>query len=467
MDENKKPFKKQLSEQLPSHSPDPGTWQNLVSRLDAMDAEVAFQQKLEELPVHSPNTGTWSIINSRLNRIGYFKTAVRVAMSVAAGLLLFFTVSKITENYRQTPSVASLSQQQHTNNKSAATSISNTFTAQKIKYGSETKDTKANSSVKIKTGNSASLKQGLYEVPDATAAVTEIPENYIELAVDVPLPGENIPEPIAQNSFIHEVSQPANELTQNSSESEVSILLKDRQNNTTSPPVKYYTPKDPKTGGNTNHFALAMNYLPENIENGTNTSLFHNVDLTASYNKEKVRYNTSLGMAYNEEQLVFEMNYDIKTPMTAPGPGGQVDTVGYNVSKMESQYQGTEKHQYITYNLGLARRLFSTGKFSTWISAGAGFGIQLNNPDLIAETAKSIKGQYNVQVTNPNTDQPVYNDVNVNFVTGLDLNYRILKKLSITFTPTSRWYFKPVITKNNQPTDELTLGFKTGMKFDF
>jgi hypothetical protein len=422
MDENKKPFKKQLSEQLPLHSPDPGTWQNLASRLDAMDAEVAFQQKLEELPVHSPNAATWSIINSRLNRIGYYKTAVRVALSVAAGLLLFFTVSKITENYRQTPAIATLSHQKHPNNKSTAPDNSNTIAAQKIKPGIETNDTKANTSVKVKPGNSVSLQQDQNEVPPATALITELPDNNIELAMDVPLQAEDISEPIAQNSIIHEESLPANTLTNNSSESEVSILLKDRQNNTTSPPVKYYTPKDPKTGSNKNHFALAMNYLPENIDNGTNTSLFHNVDLTASYNKEKVRYNTSLGMAYNEEQLVFEMNYDIKTPMTAPGPGGQVDTIGYNVSKMESQYQGTEKHQYITYNLGLARRLFSTGKFSTWISAGAGFGIQVNNPDLIAETAKSIKGQYNVLVTNPNTDQPVYNDVNVNFVTGLDLS---------------------------------------------
>jgi hypothetical protein len=57
--------------------------------------------------------------------------------------------------------------------------------------------------------------------------------------------------------------------------------------------------------------------------------------------------------------------------------------------------------------------------------------------------------------------------LNVSFITGIDFNYRFLNKLSFTFTPTSRWYFKPVLSKNNQPTDELTLGFKTGIKFDF
>jgi hypothetical protein len=65
------------------------------------------------------------------------------------------------------------------------------------------------------------------------------------------------------------------------------------------------------------------------------------------------------------------------------------------------------------------------------------------------------------------TDKPVYNDVNVNFVTGIDFNYAVIKRLSISFSPTSRWYFKPMLSKNNQATDELTFGFKTGLKFVF
>jgi hypothetical protein len=218
---------------------------------------------------------------------------------------------------------------------------------------------------------------------------------------------------------------------------------------------------------NKNHVALAMNYLPENIYNGTNNSLFHNVDLTASYNKDKVRFNTSLGMAYNEEQIKFEMKYDINTPVTAMGPGGHVDTLSYNISNMQSEYMGTEKHKYVTYNLGIGRRLYTKGKFSTWLNAGAGFGVQLNNPDLISSTSKSIKSQYNAQTVSVKSTQPVYNDVNINFVTAIDFNYRIFNKVSITFTPTSRWYFKPVLILNNQATDELTLGFRSGIKLDF
>jgi hypothetical protein len=210
-----------------------------------------------------------------------------------------------------------------------------------------------------------------------------------------------------------------------------------------------------------------MGYLPENINNGTDNSVFYNVDLTAMYNKEKVRFNTSIGMAYNQEELEISMNYDVKSPVTAMGPGGKIDTISYNTASLESEYVGSEKHQYFTYNLGLGRRLFSKGKFSTWINAGAGFGVRLNNPDLVSTTENSIKNQYNASITSVSSSKPVYNDVNVNFVTGIDFNYEVLNRLSIYFTPTSRWYFKPVLSINNQPTDELTLGFKTGVKFDF
>jgi len=56
--------------------------------------------RLQGLPVHSPDKGTWNLIYSRLNRIAYYKTGIRIALSAAAGLLLFFTVSRISDNYQ-------------------------------------------------------------------------------------------------------------------------------------------------------------------------------------------------------------------------------------------------------------------------------------------------------------------------------------------------------------------------------
>jgi hypothetical protein len=300
--------------------------------------------------------------------------------------------------------------------------------------------------------------------PENDAVVENSPLAEIPV-VEMPVVVENLPDRVSDLPLAEYF--PLQETVKNEKQPNVTVTQMEQAENPASSTLKYYTPKEPVAGGNKNHFAVAMNYLPENVNNGTDNSIFHNVDLTASYNKEKVRFNTSVGMAYNEEQLEFDMNYDVKTPVTAIGPGGHLDTLRFEVANVDSQYQGTEKHQYFTYNLGFGRRLFSFGKFSSWINAGAGFGIQVNNPDLIASTQNSIKGQYNAQIISVKSDKPVYNDVNVNFVTGIDFNYSILNKLSITFAPTSRWYFKPMLTKDNQPTDELTLGFRTGLKLDF
>jgi hypothetical protein len=298
------------------------------------------------------------------------------------------------------------------------------------------------------------------------------PENVLlgnEIASnnEIPVQSENSIDPLTQNGSVFSGDLSAKEKIKTETETRSIIFEKEPYPITTAPSLKVVAPTEPVSDKKANHFALAMGYLPENINNGTDNSLFHNVDLTASYNKEKVRYNTSVGMAYNEEELKFDMNYDVNSYVTAVGPGGHLDTLSKNVANMESQYMGTEKHKYVTYNLGMGRRLFNAGKFSTWISFGAGFGVKLNEPDLITSTANSVKNQYNANIVSVSSSKPVYNDVNVNFMTGIDFNYKVFSRLSISFAPVSRWYFKPVLSKNNQATDELTLGFRTGMKFDF
>ncbi|MFZ4548314.1 MAG: hypothetical protein ACOYN4_12795 [Bacteroidales bacterium] len=461
MDENINPIKKRLSEQLPTHSPDPGSWQRMSAKLDALGAEAAFREKIEQLPQHSPDMDTWSKINLRLNRIGYYKTAKRIALAVAAGLLLFLSVSRVAD-YTQKPlgipQVAEQIQIPSTKGAEAKIQLADIIIPQKHLPDNNLARTPKPSS----TGSTNDIKIELPTENDAVAENIPIEETPImEKSVVVDNLPERVADAYAADNF------PVQEVISKENKTKSAGLPIEQTENPATSPVKYYTPKEPVSGGNHNHFAVAMNYLPENVNNGTDNSLFHNVDLTASYNKEKVRFNTSIGMAYNEEQLEFDMNYDVKTPVTAIGPGGHLDTLRYEVANVDSQYQGTEKHQYFTYNLGFGRRLFSFGKFSSWINAGAGFGIQVNNPDLIASTQNSIKGQYNAQIISVKSDKPVYNDVNVNLVTGIDLNYAILNKLSITLAPTGRWYFKSMLTKDNQPTDELTLGFRTGLKLDF
>lgn len=460
MDETKKPANNRFSEQLPTHSPDPGSWQRLSDKLDMLDAETGFREKLANLPVHSPNAGTWNTILFRLNRAAYIKTGVRIALSAAAGLLLFLTISRVIDTNKINTPVPALASKEQPEVKTAPQNQSITPQPAQIQNQNQHINTVSN---RTNTPPSAVAVTAPFE----TKSEFRPSENEITINQDIAIIQIDTAYSLSMEIALQEPMLAVEEIAVEEENSPVSVLQKQAVNTAITPPVKYYTPKDPQDSKNTNNFALGMYYLPENIDNGDGTSLFHNVNVTASYNKEKVRYNTSLGMAYNEEQLVFDMNYNINTPVMGTGADGQLDTLGYRVDKMESQYEGTEKHQYFTYNLGLGRKLFSAGKFSTWISAGAGFGIRLNDPDIISSTEKSIKGQYNAQITSVQTNKPEYNDVYVNFATGIDLNYRLLKRLSFTFTPTSLWYFKPVLTKDNQPTDELTLGFKTGMKFDF
>lgn len=492
MDENKNHINNRLSEQLPSHSPDPGTWQQLSAKLDAMDAEAAYQERLQELPVYTPDRGTWSIISSRLNRIAYYKTGIRIALSAAAGLILFFTVSRISDNYQAGTNkvIPQLVKQEQPTSPLAATIQPNRVTRQLPDSQQTSKKTTINHSginviSYVERKQESIISDAVSEIVpsvtsvDANTALNQ-ESNTIEaeseiaaLNNEIPVNNEVLVQPdinmsqFTQNSSINEGTLPVKEITQTEIEPKSILFQKEQYTTSASTNIKQYSPPEPMASSNKNHVALGMNYLPENIYNGTDNSLFHNVDLTASYNKEKVRFNTGVGMAYNEEQLSFNMSYNINTPLTAMGPGGKVDTLSYEVANMDSEYLGTEKHKYVTYHLGIGRRIFSSGKFSTWFNAAAGFGVQLNNPDLITSTKNSIKNQYNAQIVSIESSKPVYNDVNINFVTAIDFNYMILNKLSITFTPTSRWYFKPVLSMNNQATDELTLGFRTGLKFDF
>ena len=495
MDENKNHITRKLSEQLPSHSPDKGTWQRLSEKLDVVDAESAYQEKLQGLPVHSPDQGTWNLILGRLNRIAYYKTGIRIALSAAAGLLLFFTVSRLLDQNQSTTNKAPQVVKQEKITKSPqASSQANLLPAKETGkhepiHKSENilpgknvavsasgihkpKKVKSESGTELST---ISIHATLEEILKSTAVVADPEasrsenENIIitqPTRIETNVPSGNSAGQLTQNSSIQDTASPTYGIINASNETK-SVLFQKDQYVVINPILANSVPVDTKPVKNRNHFALDMNYLPENIYNGTNNSLFHNVDLTASYNKGKVRFNTSLGMAYNEEQLKFQVSYDINTPVTALGQGGKLDTLSYSSASMDSQYTGNEKHQYFTYNLGVGRQLISSGKFSTWLNLGAGFGVLLNNPDLVASTANSVKSMYNAQIVNVNSSIPVYNDINVNFVTAIDFNYKIISRLSITFTPTSRWYLKPVLSVDNHSTDTFTLGFRTGMKFDF
>jgi len=462
MEKQTHPNNSRLNTQLPTHSPDPGTWQRIVSRLDTMESEGTYFEKLEQLPTHKPDEGTWAAILVRLNRAAYLKTGIRVALAAAAGLLLFFTVSQFVDYKQNTmiphPGISQMKNSLPENSDQAT--IQNPPAGNMAQSTSESpRRNRDESVITNKTSENREYNPVILQVNTSAQEMsaenkrTDFIEIFpLEMLIHYPL---NHSEAKRLLSLRNRDLQPA------------LASLPAKTESKPAPEKKYYTPKEAKPGAARNNFALAMDYLPENVNNGTDNSLFHNVDLTASYNKEKVRFNTSVGMAYNTEQLEFDVNYDQMRPVMSIGPNGHTDTIMYEITNVDSEFQGTDNHKYFTYNLGMGRKLFTIGRFSTWLNAGAGFAVKLNNPNLAESTEKTLKVKYNADVNSISISQPTYNDMNINFVTGIDFNCRVFNHLSLTFTPTSRWYFKPVLTKDNKPTDELTLGFKTGMKFDF
>jgi hypothetical protein len=463
---NENPNKKKLSEQLPSHSVNPGSWQRLSAKLDAANADAAYYKNLEQLPKHTPDEGSWNIIYNRLNRIAFAKTATRISLTAAAGLLLFFSVSRISDDRQQTPVTPGLAIQERPKDRPALTKPSKSVVSQLSGVLNPNRNKAVN-----QNGNSAlvyttAMPEAIHDKGSKEPIVSD---KETAINTDSSIQTDIIPETSTQNPVIPGISFPFNPGLNNKLHPGSTPFVTDKISPTTTATLPYSvsTPKELIPVSKPSHFSLAMEYLPENIYTGDGNSLFHNVDLAASYTKNKLRINTSLGMAYNEDQLTFAMNYDIKSTVTAMGADGQLDTLGYNLDRMESEYQGTEKHQYLTYNLGIGGRLFSFGKFSSWINVGTGFGFSLNNPDLIASTKKSVKAQYNAMNTIVNSSDPVYNDVYMNLNTGIDFNYKVLSRLSLSLTPMSRWYFKPVLTQNNEATDDLTFGFSTGIKYDF
>ena len=157
MNENNNHSKMRLSEQLPVHSADPGTWNRLSGKLDALDAEAVYQEKLQELPVHSPDQGLWATINQQLNRAAYFKTGIRIALSAAAGMLLFFTVSRISDYYTNSPSASLVAS--HDQSKAPLTASTQTDPATALAV--ETTKTDAIPAVKNKFNKNAAVTESI------------------------------------------------------------------------------------------------------------------------------------------------------------------------------------------------------------------------------------------------------------------------------------------------------------------
>lgn len=427
-----------FQERLPKHQPDSDLWQHIENKLDALDADTLLTQKLNELPVHTPDPGMWRRITSRLDSMQYARSVVRWTSAAAAALILLFVLTRtgsFDESVNKAPETAATTAE----SKSIA-SIENTTITRKPAI-SDVKGKNKTTRHKLLTSGMQQLAS-VEQEPAFAYLLNDIIDESLNIIPDSDWPADQAYEP-AIAADINHAGTGGDALP------------------------RYYTPKEREILSGNQNFALAMNYLPENIGNGNGNSLFHNIDLSAAYSSEKFRVNTSIGLAYNQEHYSYEMNYDELRPVTAVGPTGNLDTVMYTVNNVETDYSGVLDHRYLTYNLGIGRKLFSAGRISSWINATAGFAYKIDNTTSHESTANTLKIKYNAIVRDVSETQSAYNRSNISLATGIDFNYKIIERLSLTFAPTSRWYFKPVFSQNNKAADEFTMGFRTGLKLDF
>ena len=434
-----------LSDRLPVHHPDDSLWNGISSTLGELEAQDQYEKRLANLPVHSPDQNSWALLLRRMQRAKAFRIAGYSMMAAASLLILLMVFYQPEQGIRENSQVqAQLTDKSNSQNPGIADK-NTVITPSNPGLVAGSRQT---ASAGKSDNYYAVIEDQKQEIIPSVSSL--INEGAILLArltsrTELPLSGRNRNLPLyrklEQNQRSFTAYQPAD--LQRSYETVEVEPRKDR------------------------NFTLAANYLPESLENGNGTSLFHNFGLMASMGNENTRVLSSVGLAYNAEHRDYNVNYTQFIPITVPNPGHPADSTAIMEATGATELQGTERHQYLTYDLGLGKKLFSVGKMTTWVNTGAGIAFRLDDASLKEATIKTINQHNNSQVNNISLEIPDYNGININLVASLDFNYRIMNRLSISFAPTSRFYLKPVLLKDGNPTDSFSLGFRSGMKFDF
>jgi hypothetical protein len=131
-----------------------------------------------------------------------------------------------------------------------------------------------------------------------------------------------------------------------------------------------------------------------------------------------------------------------------------------------SNFEGVERHGFVSWDIGAGHKLFSTKKFTTWINAGAGLDVRVNNASLRDATIETMSKNYNSTVNSIDIDDPIYNRMSMSLVSGIEFDYRIIKRLSLSMQPQIRYYLYPIFKNPESLPDPYSLGFRTGIKFD-
>lgn len=429
-------------DRLPVHRPEDDLWERIGEKLDSGE-KAAYRDALSNLPAHKAPSGLWDSIEGHISGRRRRRALLWLGMATAASLTLFavLRLPEIRPN--------------HSGNATSPISENETGVI--------------NPADKAVNGNRQARQIKGFPLP----AITNRPDIQQQ---EIPLIARSENEGISGSvqgsgpraSLVS--SMPAAEITVYYHPALVAFTQKkaaaEAGRITNQPfPVANDLPsnRNQPTESAPKKWALALGYLPESLDNGYNPALFHNVDLTASLDMKNYRLSSSLGMAYISERL----NYDVTITTVDSHSSNTYGDTANTVYETRSGFEGTESHEFISWDIGGGRKLFTAGKLTTWLNAGAGFAVRLDNASLRNETVQMLESTYTADIKSIDMGVPVYNRLNMSIATGIQLDYRLLKRLSITLQPQAKYYFRPIFSDTGTSPDSFSLGFHTGMKFDF
>lgn len=436
-------------ENLPRHSPSEDLWNKIEARLDQNLAGERFQQQLAGLPDHQPPFALWSRIEQQLARNKVFRIGY-ITASIAATLLLAFMlrgllIPEVKKNATYVaPGIAKTEK---------SMPIEKTSKEARVEFSTTKKE--------IAELQFSTVVPADFFIAE-TVIVTEANTTAREFDFIAPLkmlrlsPGNGLSSPEMP------VLKPTTVTNSYTGSDTLRAWLLARNADKTAPPPL------PKIAYQPKGFSLGLEYLPEPVSNPQQgSSLYHTFGLLAQYQAPAIEFRSGIGISYYSIPADYSAQY-LSFSNTSTGYDtivnygdtlfGLVDGIGgINI-------YGSEQSRFFNYSLGAGKRIYSRDRFSATLQVGAGFSLLLSESDnLQGSTYEALKKQGNTYFNTVESNIPEINRSRFNLLTGFDVNYRLLKKWSISIEPILKYYFDPIYNGRNSKT--FSTGVRTGILF--
>lgn len=436
--------KYKLTDKLPKHEAPANIWNRISSELDELYFDDTIEKAIKDLPVHKADSNVWGNIDRKINKKP--KRILLYVSSIAAALTLFLGLSLVIRTYNSEFST-NQNPQLVENVQIEKEEILNEQ-VENIKTPEQPVSEGASNILKNKKQVSQKQTQNsVYNFAELNYAQIETQQPIEDFSVyEIITELENENNELAVAEFYNKPNKGADYQTTAIDNSQAM--------------KKYY---DNQLVSN-NNFSLAVNYSPEELYNGIDNSMFHNFDVIAGIQKNNFKITSSVGLIMNTESYNVDVGYEALMPQKSSTSG---DEESYTVRSYNSELTAKEQNRFFSYSFGAGHKLFSIGKFSAWINTSAGLAVKINKNELERNISHNINSAHKAKINSTSIEKPLLNNFQLNIITGLDFNYSIYNKLSLSVSPINRWYLKSVFINNGKSTDDASFGIRTGIKYNF